>query len=57
MNDKLLTTKEVANTLRVTTRTIHNYLNAGKIKGIKLGGKILIRESELDKFIKSKERV
>lgn len=52
-----MTLKEVAKELRVTTRTIHNYINSGKLKTIKIGKKVLIKESELKNLIKKNERV
>lgn len=55
--NKLMTLKEVAKELRVTTRTIHNYINSGKLKTIKIGKKVLIKESELKNLIKKNERV
>ena len=48
--EKFFTVKEVAKVLRVTERTIFNYLKFGKLKAKKMG-KWRIRESELKKFI------
>lgn len=55
MKNKLLTVKEVARNLRVTPRTIFNYIRSGDLKTIKLKGKNLIRKSELKRFIKERE--
>ena len=49
--DKLLTLKETAKILRVSTRTIMRYLKAGKLKGSK-AGQWRIKESDLEKFLK-----
>jgi len=56
---KLLTIKEAAALLRVTDRTIFNYIQDEKIKPVRIGkkpngyraGKTLISESELEHFI------
>lgn len=38
LEKKLLTIKETAWTLRVSERTIFNYIEQGKLKPVKLGG-------------------
>lgn len=48
--DKLLTLKETAKILRVSTRTILRYLKAGKLKASK-AGQWRIKQSDLDVFL------
>lgn len=56
MKDKignLLTIKEVADKLRISERTIYRYIEAGKLKAIKLTrGITRISEEDLIHFIK-----
>ena len=49
--EKLYTTAEVAEILKVTQRTVYNYLKAKKLKAAKVGRDWLITESNLKKFI------
>ena len=56
MEQKLYTTQETAEILRVSLRTLFNYIKQGKIKPIKVGGikkvgKNLIPKSEIDKIL------
>lgn len=48
---KLYSLQELAKLLEVSERTIHNYVKAGKIKGVKIGGKWKFTEESLKKFI------
>lgn len=48
--EKFLTVKEFAKVLRVTERTVFNYLKSGQLKAKKVG-KWRIKESELKRFI------
>lgn len=50
MND-LLTVAEMAEELKVTTRTIRNYLAEGKLNGVKVGGQWRFQKSELYDFL------
>ena len=52
--EKLLTFEEVLKVLRVHPNTLYSYLNAGQLKGIKLGGEgsWRVKESDLDEFVK-----
>ena len=50
-NLKLYSLQELAKLLEVSERTIHNYVKAGKIKGVKIGGKWKFTEEHLKKFI------
>ena len=44
--------KEVAKILNVTRRTLNNYIEAGKMPAIKIGGKWVVTEEALKKFLK-----
>ena len=49
---KLLTLEEAAERLRVDPETVRNYINAGKLTGVKLGGwATRVDEQDLEKFI------
>jgi excisionase family DNA binding protein len=48
--DKLLTIEEVANILRVSTRTIIRYIESGKLKASKIGV-WRIKESDVNLFL------
>ena len=48
MKEKLLTTEEVAELLRVHHTTVRRWLRKGEIQGIKIGRLWRIKESELD---------
>jgi excisionase family DNA binding protein len=56
-NQKLLTVKETAELLRVSTRTIFNYIEKGLLKSVKVGGskkagKVLISSLEIERYLK-----
>jgi len=51
MKDKLLTIKEVADYLRVSERSVLRYIEAGRLKAIKVGY-WRVSEKELQNFIK-----
>lgn len=48
---KLYTLPQVAKIIGVTDRTAWNYVKAGKIKAVKIGGKWKISEDNLREFI------
>ncbi len=48
--DKLLTIKEVAETLRVSERSINRYITSGKLKASKIGW-WRIKQSDLEGFL------
>jgi excisionase family DNA binding protein len=54
--DKLLTIEEVAEILRVSTRTIVRYIEAGKLKASKIGV-WRIKQSDLDAFLEKTSNV
>ncbi len=48
---KAYTTDEVAEILKVTKRSVYNYLKTGELKGTKLGRDYRITQKELERFI------
>ena len=46
-----LTDKEVAERLKVSRRTLQEYRDAGRMSYIQLGGKILYRESDIERLL------
>lgn len=50
--EKYLTNREVCQLLRISSRTLQNWRDTGKIPFIKLKEKILYKESEILAFIK-----
>jgi excisionase family DNA binding protein len=54
--DKLLTLKQVASTLGLSTKTISRYIESGKLKASKFGNRWRIKPEEVDKFIKGQEQ-
>ena len=48
--DRLLD-KEVSARLKVSRRTLQDYRNEGRIAYIQLGGKILYRESDIERML------
>ncbi|MGL5684010.1 MAG: helix-turn-helix domain-containing protein [Marinifilaceae bacterium] len=49
--EKYLTNLEVCQLLRISSRTLQNWRDTGKIPFIKLKGKILYQESEILKIV------
>lgn len=50
-NEQLLTDKEVSAWLKVSRRTLQDYRNNGMIAYYQLGGKILYKESDIEKLL------
>ncbi len=48
---KLYTTDEIADILKVTQRTIYNYIKSGTLKGIKIGKYWRVRHTDLEMFL------
>lgn len=48
---KYLTRKEVSEHLRVTTRTVDNYIRQGRIKAVKLNDLVRIEAKSVYRFI------
>lgn len=53
----LLTNKEAANYLKITSRTLQKYRDTGQIQFSQIGRKIFYRKELLKEFILSKSRV
>jgi len=49
--ERFLTDKEVSQRLKISRRTLQDYRNVGQIPYIQLGGKILYRESDIQKML------
>jgi excisionase family DNA binding protein len=49
--ERYLTDKEVSDRLKVSRRTLQDYRTEGKISYYQLGGKILYRESDIEKML------
>ncbi len=49
--ERYLTDREVADRLKVSRRTLQDYRNACRIPYCQLGGKILCRESDIQKIL------
>ena len=49
--ERFFTDKEVSTRLKVSRRTLQDYRNKGRIPYIQLGGKILYRESDIEKML------
>ena len=52
-NEQFLTDKEVSAWLKVSRRTLQDYRNNGMISYYQLGGKILYKESDIEKMVMS----
>lgn len=52
----LLDVDDLAKYLKLQKQTIYNWLNQGKISGIKIGGVWRFDKSEIDKWLKSQAR-
>ena len=53
LTDKEVTDKEVSAWLKVSRRTLQDYRNNGMIAYYQLGGKILYKESDIEKLLMS----
>lgn len=54
--ERFLTDKEVSARLKVSRRTLLDYRNEGRIAYIQLGGKILYRESDIERMLANNYR-
>ena len=48
---KVYTLREVEDILKVTQRTVYNYINSGKLKAVKMGKYWRVRHEDLDAFL------
>lgn len=49
--ERFLTDKEVSERLKISRRTLQEYRNEGRIPYILLGGKVLYKESDIEKTL------
>lgn len=54
--ERFLTDQEVSERLKVSRRTLQDYRTTGKIPYIQLGGKVLYRESDIQKMLEANYR-
>lgn len=50
-NERFLTDREVSARLKVSRRTLQDYRNNGMVSYYQLGGKILYKESDIEKLV------
>ena len=55
-NERFMTDKEVSAWLKVSRRTLQDYRNNGMIAYYQLGGKILYKESDIEKMLAANYR-
>lgn len=53
IGDRLLTIREAAEVLRLSTRTVREYVRRGEIKGRIIGNRWRFRRADLDAFFES----
>jgi excisionase family DNA binding protein len=56
IGDRLLTLREAADVLRLSTRTIREYVKRGQIEGRIIGGRWRFRRADLDAFFATAPR-
>ena len=56
VGDRLLTLREAAEVLRLSTRTVREYLRRGEIEGRVIGGRWRFRRADLDAFFANAPR-
>jgi len=54
--EKLYTPEEVAVNLKVSRKTIYNWIQEGRLKAVKIGHFWRISESELNRLLKGEEQ-
>ena len=54
---KILTTRELAEYLKLTEVTIYKYANEGKIPGFKIGSRWRFDKDQIDDLLKNEEEV
>ncbi|MDT8337066.1 MAG: helix-turn-helix domain-containing protein [Candidatus Izemoplasmatales bacterium] len=52
-NFKLYTIEEISDILKVTPRTIYNYIKSGNLKAVKIGKYWRVTDSALQEFIEN----
>jgi len=56
IGDRLLTLREAAEVLRLSTRTLREYVSRGEIEGRIIGGRWRFRRADLDAFFANAPR-
>lgn len=56
IGDRLLTLRETADVLRLSTRTVREYVHRGEIEGRIIGGRWRFRRADLDAFFANAPR-
>ena len=56
IGDRLLTLREAADVLRLSTRTVREYVQRGEIEGRIIGGRWRFRRADLDAFFANAPR-
>lgn len=56
IGEHLLTLREAAEVLRLSTRTVRHYVQRGEIKGRIIGGRWRFRRADLDAFFENAPR-
>ena len=56
IGDRLLTLREAAEVLRLSTRTVREYVKSGEINGRIIGGRWRFRRADLDAFFENAPR-
>ena len=51
--NRYLTDKEVSQIMKVSRRTLQEYRNEGKLPYIQLGGKVLYKESDIERMLQN----
>lgn len=51
---KYLTRQEVADIYKVSLTTVHDWINSGKLKAVKIGGRVLFPADEVTKAVQEK---
>lgn len=54
--NRLINIEELADYLRLQKQTIYNWLNQGKIAGIKVGGVWRFDRKDIDEWLRSRRR-
>lgn len=54
--EQFLTDKEVSEKLKISRRTLQDYRTQGKLPYIHLGGKVIYRESDIEKLLEDNYR-
>ena len=56
IGDRLLTLREASDVLRLSTRTVREYVSQGEIEGRIIGGRWRFRRADLDAFFENAPR-